>query len=333
MDSSILAEKFIVPPFSVLDANSGRWKKRKKEWLSRTGMNSADGRDEELTFNIPTNGDTQSIKNKYDERIGRKSTWAEFAAAHPDIKAATTSIFDPVLSEILVNWFSPVGGMVLDPFAGGVVRGAVSVMCGREYTGCDLSEKQISANEKQWLDISTKMNLDGKPTWIHDDSVNISQHAANADMVFSCPPYHDLEVYSENPNDLSNMDYDSFITAYRKIINESVKCMTDDSFAVFVVGDVRHGKAGNYRNFVGHTIDAFVDAGTVLYNEAILCTAIGSLAVRAGGSFEASRKLGKSHQNILVFCKGDSRRAADKCIGGIVRGLGDERETLDDLFA
>ena len=32
-------------------------------------------------------------------------------------------------------------------------------------------------------------------------------------------------------------------------------------FAAFVVGDIRHGKNGAYRNFVGHTIDAFIDGG------------------------------------------------------------------------
>ena len=29
-------------------------------------------------------------------------------------------------------------------------------------------------------------------------------------MIFSCPPYFDLEVYCDKPNDLSNMDYESF---------------------------------------------------------------------------------------------------------------------------
>jgi hypothetical protein len=57
------------------------------------------------------------------------------------------------------------------------------------------------------------------------------------------------------------------------------------------------------------------DAGARFYNEAILITAVGSLPVRINGQWSASRKLGKTHQNILIFCKGDPR-AATRWIDG-----------------
>ena len=41
-----------------------------------------------------------------------------------------TSIFDPVLCEVLYNWYSPAGGVVLDPFAGGSVLGITAEMLG-----------------------------------------------------------------------------------------------------------------------------------------------------------------------------------------------------------
>jgi len=37
------------------------------------------------------------------------------------------------------------------------------------------------------------------------------------------------------------------------------------------------------------------------------------LPIRAGKQFSASRKLGKTHQNILVFAKGDGKKAAAAC--------------------
>jgi hypothetical protein len=87
-----------------------------------------------------------------------------------------------------------------------------------------------------------------------------------------------------------------------------------DRFACFIVGDVREPAAGGcYRNFVSATIAAFEAAGARLYNEAILITPAGSLPIRAGKQFSASRKLGKTHQNVLVFCKGDPRRAVRAC--------------------
>ena len=48
-----------------------------------------------------------------------------------------------------------------------------------------------------------------------------------------------------------------------------------------------------------------------LYNEAILITHAASLAIRAGSVFTKSRKLGKTHQNVLVFYKGNPKNIRD----------------------
>lgn len=39
----------------------------------------------------------------------------------------------------------------------------------------------------------------------------------------------------------------------------------------------------------------------------ILVTTIGSLAIRVTKQFNVSRKIGKHHQNVLVFYKGDPK--------------------------
>jgi hypothetical protein len=73
---------------------------------------------------------------------------------------------------------------------------------------------------------------------------------------------------------------------------------------VFVVGDIRD-KKGVYRNFVGDTIKAFTDCGLLYYNHLILVNQICSLAIRVRRSFQSSRKIGKTHQNVLAFYKGE----------------------------
>jgi hypothetical protein len=85
-----------------------------------------------------------------------------------------------------------------------------------------------------------------------------------------------------------------------------------DRFAVWVIGDVRDGD-GCYVNLPGRTVEAFEAAGARFYNDAILVTAVGSLPVRVGRQFEASRKLGRTHQNVMVFVKGDPRKATEAC--------------------
>ena len=211
-----------------------------------------------------------------------------------------TSIFDPVLCEIIYNWFCTDGGIVFDPFAGGSVRGIVAEMLGRNYIGIDLSEKQVDANQIN----ADKLGV--CPAWHCNDSRNADQYISDesADLVFSCPPYHNLEKYSDHPLDLSNMNYSDFLEAYREIISISCRKLKENRFSVFVVGDIRDSK-GAYRDFISDTKLLFQDCGLCLYNEIILLNQLCTAPLRAGQPFAKYRKVAKVHQNVLVFYKGD----------------------------
>src|SRR5690606_657215 len=65
--------------------------------------------------------------------------------------------------------------------------------------------------------------------------------------------------------------------------------------------------------FVPDTIRAFEAAGLSLHNDAILVTALGTLALRAGRTFGGARRLARAHQYVLVFVKGDPRKAVEAC--------------------
>jgi hypothetical protein len=146
---------------------------------------------------------------------------------------------------------------------------------------------------------------DAAPVWVVGDSREVKSLADGSyDLVFSCPPYADLEIYSDDPRDISVLEYAEFLKAYNEIIAASLSMLKPNRFACFVVGDIRD-KKGFYRNFVSDTIAAFQDNGANLYNEAILITAAGSLPIRVKKQFSGYRKLGKTHQNILIFYKGD----------------------------
>ena len=229
-------------------------------------------------------------------------------------KAQATSIFDPVICEIAYKWFSVEGAKVLDPFAGGSVRGLIAGMTGRTYYGVDLSEKQIEANKEQYETISEKYDGIVKPTWINGDSMNIKELVGqdDFDLVFSCPPYYDLEVYSNKEEDLSNKGtYAEFLEGYNEIIKRSCDLLKNNSFAIFVVGNMRD-KNGMYYDFAGDTIRAFQNAGLGYYNEGIIINVAGTLPVRAPKQFNSGRKLGKQHQQFLVFYKGDASKIKDK---------------------
>ena len=287
-----VAERFLFSPFTVLDAKSGDWLERKRAWMA-VGLRSEIGRSESLVYN------TTKMKADF---------WRDKTGAGYESNDNGTSVFDPVLCELAYRWFCGSAGQVVDPFAGGSVRGIVAAQLGLNYWGCDLRAEQVEANRAQAETICG----DVKPQWVCGDSMETLATAPAADFIFSCPPYGDLEVYSDDPADLSNMEWHTFVAAYKRIILRAVQRLKNDRFACFVVGDFRDQK-GFYRDFVSTTIRAFEECGARLYNEAILATSVGSAGMRVTKQFDASRKMAKTHQNVLVFCKGDPRKAAAAC--------------------
>ena len=169
-----LRAKFIVPPFTVLDARQGYWRNRKAAWLS-LGIRSEVGRDEELMLSnqaglvdIMKQRTWDKSKNSLAERVARAKP-GEGHIADPVTGAegwqTGTSIFDPVLCELVYRWFCPPGGVVLDQFAGGSVRGIVAGCLGLRYYGVDLSGVQVKANREQaevigpkWEDLKDEEN-------------------------------------------------------------------------------------------------------------------------------------------------------------------------------
>ena len=322
-----LSDKFIVPPFSVFDTKQGYWQTRKSEW-KMLGIQSELGRGGNLLKYSDTILNASNPKKKFDELLkGSSPQSASIESKIPNYYAkreqgmtdaeiikefldssnlSGTSVFDPVLCEISYRWFCKDAGTILDPFAGGSVRGIVASKVGRNYIGVDLREEQVEANREQVLKICDN----NYPTYLVGSSENLEaminsmESRPTIDMIFTCPPYYDLEQYSEDPQDLSAMSHDEFEKSYESIIEQSVKLLADDSFSVFVVGDVRD-KNGVYLDFIGKTVEAHRKAGAVFYNSAILLESVGTAGMRAARIFNGGRKLCKVHQNVLVFYKGN----------------------------
>jgi tRNA G10 N-methylase Trm11 len=269
----LLRDKFIEPPFSILDTKSGNWQRRKKLWIQK-GIKSEVGRDVSVI-----NMDTKSKENNSTEYV---------------------SVFDPALCEVLYHWFCPNGGNILDPFAGGSVRGIVANFLGYNYFGIDIRQEQVDSNREQAINI---LDLNNQPNWYVGDSNELldEKFKQDFDLVFSCPPYADLEVYSDLEGDISNKKYPQFLELYKSIIKKSCDKLKEGGFAIFVVGEVRD-KNGNYYGFVPDIINAFKECGMNFYNEAILLNAVASASMRANGNMKSS-KLVKIHQNILIFKK------------------------------
>ena len=289
-----LEKNYIVPPFSVLDARQGYWQDRKAYWLEKTG-------------------DLSETRN---EDYGKFTSDGGFVDSIND----GTSNFDPVLAEVMMKWFCMPGGRVLDPFGGEQTKGVVAGELGLTYRGCEIRQDQVDLNNK-----CTKEYPDVR--YYCGDSNNISEIIEDRefDMCFTSPPYYDLEVYSAE--DMSALgSYEEFMAMYRNIFQQCYDMLADDSFLVIKVGEIRDKKTGNYRGFVNDNIHMFMDIGFKYYNEIILVTAVGTAPLRANRAMK-HRKVVKTHQNVLVFYKGDTKNIPHKYPRLVFDDLqGDEEE-------
>ncbi len=272
----LLREKYGEVPVSILNTTTGHWINRKRRWIE-LGLKSELGREKLLGFSNTVNSNQGGDENK-----------------------KGISVFDPTLTELMYNWFCPEKGMILDPFAGGSVRGIVANYLGFKYTGIELRNEQVENNREQGLNI---LEVNNQPQWYSGDSEQVldANWQIEFDLLFSCPPYMNLEVYSDLPEDLSNMNDKAFIAKYNSIVDKSCNLIKRGGYAVFVVGDLRDNK-GYQKDFTGITKQAFAKAGMKLYNELILIEPVGTKAMTLERGFK-NGKLAKVHQNVYIFKK------------------------------
>lgn len=273
-----LSEDFLVPPFSILDSTQGYWQDRKKHWNNLIGDDGESRKD--TLFNEKILGIFSSYNNKVNN--------------YP-----TVSILDPVLAEVVCKWFTNDNYNIFDPFAGDTVFGFVAGYLGLSFTGTELRKEQVELNNQRTKEFDVR--------YIHSDALLAEKYIENnsVDLIFSCPPYADLEVYSDLPNDISNMSHDDFFAIYEKVLMKTYSFLKEDRFAVIVTSEVRN-KKGEYINLVGKTISIMKNAGYIFYNDLILKNQIGNVRLRAR-RFMNSRKVSRIHQNVLVFYKGNPK--------------------------
>jgi len=268
-----MSDYFGVAPFSILNTTDKDWINRKQRWnklINDTGQ---------ARKNVLAGGNSE--KDVMNNMNG-------------------SSILDAVLAELMIKWFTEDGFTTFDPFAGDTVFGFISGYLKRPFEGIELRQEQVDFNQMQ----CNRENINCK--YICDTSENMDKYIENEskDFIFSCPPYADLEVYSDLKEDLSTMSHEDFFKVYEKVLKNTYNKLKNDRFAVIVISEVRN-KKGEYIRLVPNTINIMVEAGYIYYNDIILMNSVGTLPMRTGRHMNAGRKIGRRHQNVLVFYKGN----------------------------
>lgn len=215
------------------------------------------------------------------------------------------SEFNPDLCKFVIQYWSNRGDLILDPFHGWGTRCAIAMQLGRAYMGYDISP----TTNKDVAEMIREQTLQTKwfgceiPAYklLCGDGTLVSEvQQDSVDLIFTCPPYFNIEKYESVKGQLSDIDdYKVFMQKMATAAKRYIEVLKDKKFCVLVVGDWR--EKGTLRLFSKDMIDVFCSAGFTLYD--LLIHKLNSAAIVGCGNFDENHFVTKSHEYILVFKK------------------------------
>lgn len=232
------------------------------------------------------------------EETGHSGERSEtFRGDHDSVYTGTYSVFPaPLVEWILLRYGGPQGGKVLDAFAGGPPRGLVASIMGMEYHGFEIRKDQIDENMR----VIDRLKLKNVNYHLADGRF-LEAGGDNFDCALTCPPYYNLEVYSNQADDISSFGtYAEFNASMWLCAMAHRDKMKPGAFVCIVVGPFRDKKTGELVDFRAHTVENFREAGFIFHQEIILSKNFGSAAKRSTNAWKG-HKLVPIHEFLLVF--------------------------------
>jgi len=294
---------------NVWNSTKGDWLKMKKEWNAK----------------IEAAGERNGVKNpKFASREGAwqgESGMANVVLAKQTVEAgeikndmtkslnANVSVLDPVACEIILRFFMPLDGCrVYNPFGGGVQFGFVTGDCGYEYLSSEIRQNQADANNAICQDFyNTK--------WLVSDSSKFKPKQ-KYDLVFTCPPYYQVEDYLDYDGkppvgELNSLPtYEEFRDTLFQGYKNAIEALNDNCFFVVMTGDSRDKNGAYYGCEAEHEL-FFKEQGLHIYNKIVYLECEFTRLAHAKRTLHY-RKFPKREQKILIFYKGDMSKIKDR---------------------
>jgi len=209
------------------------------------------------------------------------------------VNGGKCSVFNPHLAQMVISAYCPLNAKIYDPFGGGGTRGYISTKMGHDYTGVEIREEEVNRinNQMKEWNINFKMELGDSSSFKTDKKFN---------FCFTCPPYYDLELYSNMNEDLSNAKtYNDYLLMLKDVLKNTYNLLQEESLAVFVIGNFRN-KKGNLEHLNGDLIRLAKEVGFNLWDE-IIWQGASNVALTRCGKFEVNRKCVRMHEYIIIL--------------------------------
>ena len=218
------------------------------------------------------------------------------------------SEFHAGLAEQILRYWSMRGSVIVDPFSGRATRAMVASKLGRNYQGYEVSKQTYDRCMKHFkkFKVSPKLfNCDGTEL--------LYTRNETADLVFTCPPYHNLEKYETAKNQLSECEtYEDFMVQIQKCGKNINRVLKPGAFCVWVVSDWRDMTGSGLRSFHSDLITAFVNEG-MIHHDTIIMKNLSPFAYVQCAKVASKRYTSKIHEYIMVFRKKGEYEIPDYC--------------------
>lgn len=272
-----------------------------KEKYNRVDFNSVYGVVPYSIWNVDKPEYNNKIRKYLEEFHGkstREGTLKSFGGAGELTKfTTTTSYFNPFLCRTVYRSYCPKGGSVFDPFSS-ITRPYIAKLEGLTYIGCEVREAEV---------VKIKSILNGSNVQIFLQDCRTFKCDKQFDLIFTSPPYWNLETYSNLPEDISSIiNYETFLGQLKLVYSTCLSLLKEDGFCCWIVGDFRDYNEGRKKisrlvPFVADNIRVAEESGWILYDKVVIQKPLGTAPARV--KLWNTRKTVRIHEELLVFRK------------------------------
>lgn len=215
-------------------------------------------------------------------------------------KGLKFSEFKPDIAERVIEFWSNEDDLIIDPFAGRATRAMVAVILNRYYLGFE-----VVPEYKDFIKFRLSRlpeNLQRRAEIRLGDGCQLREIKANrADLIFTCPPYWNLEKYKIETGQLSAcIDYSDFIKHIEIALNNCYRVLKRNCYLCWVVAD--WFLDGIFYPFHKDIMLLAGKAGFLLHDVVIIKVYSMFVSVSAGQNKRAKR-MGKQHEYLIIAKK------------------------------
>lgn len=287
---------------NVWTTTKGDWLRLKREW--NEAINAAGEQSGIQNPTYATRDGCWQGTNGYSNVVNTKRKLDEAGEVVATTKAhnGNASVLDPLACEVIARFFMPkTGGIIYNPFGGGVQFGFVAGACGYEYLASEIRQNQVDANNAICQDFG------GRVKWVQADSAT-HDPVREFDLIFTCPPYYKVEKYLDYDGKPPEGEINSCPTyeEFRDLLfsgyKQAISRLKDSRFFVVMTGDSRD-KNGAYYCSEAETELFLKEQGLSIYNRIVYLECEFTRLAHAKKTLN-TRKFPKREQKIIVAYKG-----------------------------